>query len=149
MEFGEKLKQIRKERGLTQVQLAEKAGISYGAIVNYENGRRKEVQGKILLNLAKALDVQPKDLMPNISKVEIKVEPSPEFLEALQKEKTEKLERLSDFLLAGDNVQDAYELLQIYSQLNDIGKNRIMDYARDMKSISKYCKTDEQLFPKL
>lgn len=35
------IKELRKERGLTQKQLASETGIGYGSIVDYENGRRE------------------------------------------------------------------------------------------------------------
>lgn len=37
----EKLKNLRKERGLTQEQVSENLGITYQAYAHYENGRRK------------------------------------------------------------------------------------------------------------
>lgn len=40
-EFGEKLKQLRKSKGVTQTQLAEATGITQSAVYNYEKGRRK------------------------------------------------------------------------------------------------------------
>lgn len=38
MSFGERLKQRRKELGITQVQLAEKLNVTKGAVGNYESG---------------------------------------------------------------------------------------------------------------
>jgi len=38
--FAERLTQLRNERGLTQPELAERMGMSNGAIGNYESGRR-------------------------------------------------------------------------------------------------------------
>ena len=40
MKFAERLAQLRNERGLTQPELAERMGMSNGAIGNYESGRR-------------------------------------------------------------------------------------------------------------
>lgn len=37
--FGQRLKRIRKEKGYTQVQLADKIGIASHAICDYEIGR--------------------------------------------------------------------------------------------------------------
>lgn len=39
--FGERLKQLRKERGLTQQQLASDLGIAQPTIYKYEKGLRK------------------------------------------------------------------------------------------------------------
>lgn len=40
-EFGERLKQLRKERGVTQSQIAEALGIAQPTIYKYEKGIRK------------------------------------------------------------------------------------------------------------
>ena len=38
--FVERLKSLRKEKGITQKQLAAKLGISLPAVINYENAQR-------------------------------------------------------------------------------------------------------------
>ena len=38
MEFHEKLQALRKQKGLTQEELARSIGVSKNAISNYENG---------------------------------------------------------------------------------------------------------------
>ena len=40
MEFGEKLQLLRKERGLTQAELAERLGVKQHHISEMENGKR-------------------------------------------------------------------------------------------------------------
>jgi transcriptional regulator with XRE-family HTH domain len=40
MTFGEKLRQVRDEKGLTREQLAAASGVSFGTIHGYEIGRR-------------------------------------------------------------------------------------------------------------
>lgn len=57
MLFAEKLQKLRAEAGLTQFALAEKAGVSLGAIRNYEQGLR-EPYWDVALRLARALGVQ-------------------------------------------------------------------------------------------
>jgi transcriptional regulator with XRE-family HTH domain len=54
MDFGPKLKQLRQESGMTQVELAAKAGLSQGVITNYERGFRTPTLENALL-IAKAL----------------------------------------------------------------------------------------------
>ena len=41
MPIGEKLKKLRKEKGLTQMELATQTGLSKSAIINYENDLRE------------------------------------------------------------------------------------------------------------
>ena len=59
---GEKLKQIRTRRLLTQEELAEKAGVSAATVVNVERNNQ-EPHFRTIRKLAKALDVDPTDLL--------------------------------------------------------------------------------------
>lgn len=57
--LGERVKAARLESGLTQVQLATKAGIGQSAISSIEGGDSKWTRAHNLLQLAAALDVDP------------------------------------------------------------------------------------------
>jgi transcriptional regulator with XRE-family HTH domain len=59
---GEKLKEIRTRRLLTQEELAERAGVSAGTVVNIERDNR-EPHFRTIRKLAKALDVDPTELL--------------------------------------------------------------------------------------
>lgn len=54
--IGEKIRQIRKEKGLTQKELADKAGLSTMSIRRYENGERVAPE-KLLKSIARALNL--------------------------------------------------------------------------------------------
>ena len=60
VDIGSKLKSRRIQKGLTQLELAKKTGVSESYICQIENG--KMVSIKKLEKLAHALDCQPKDL---------------------------------------------------------------------------------------
>ena len=50
MDFGEKLKDIRKKEGMSQEQLAEKIGVSRQAITKWETGRGlPDVENMVIL----------------------------------------------------------------------------------------------------
>lgn len=55
--FSDRLRRIRKERKLSQAELARASGLSQGAISSYETGNRKSTTG--LVELAQALKVNP------------------------------------------------------------------------------------------
>jgi transcriptional regulator with XRE-family HTH domain len=59
---GEKLKQLRTRRLLTQEELAEKAGVSAATVVNVERNNQ-EPHFRTIRKLAKALDVDPTELL--------------------------------------------------------------------------------------
>ena len=63
MKFGEKIKNARVAKGLTQAELAEAIGVALRTIVSYENGdsypKKREIYGK----LATALDLDTNYLL--------------------------------------------------------------------------------------
>ena len=64
MEFSERLKNLRKEAGLTQVDVAEKLGISQPAYASWERGIKKPTQDN-LVKLSKILYVSVDYLLGN------------------------------------------------------------------------------------
>jgi transcriptional regulator with XRE-family HTH domain len=60
--FGERLRDLRRDRLLTQRDLAERAGIALSTVVNLEKQHTEPRFGTIR-KLANALDVEPARLM--------------------------------------------------------------------------------------
>ncbi|WP_280397575.1 helix-turn-helix domain-containing protein [Nocardia carnea] len=60
--IGQRVRQIRARRGISQQVLADRAGMSRGAIAKYENGERPVDSRRTLLALAAALGVTVGDL---------------------------------------------------------------------------------------
>jgi transcriptional regulator with XRE-family HTH domain len=60
--FGQRLARIRKERGITQVDLAEKIGIIQGLVTNYECDRLR-MHPEMLMRFALALGVTSDELL--------------------------------------------------------------------------------------
>lgn len=59
----EGLKKYRLEAGLTQTQLAEKAGVSRITIANIESGKQSYIKSSTIIKLAEALNVNPQVLL--------------------------------------------------------------------------------------
>lgn len=64
-EFGQRVRELRLERGLTQEKLAALAGMHFSAIGHIERASRSSTLDTVF-KLARALEVQPKDLVPDI-----------------------------------------------------------------------------------
>lgn len=64
MEFSERLKDLRKQAELTQVDVAEKLGISQPAYASWERGVKKPTQEN-LVKIAQILDVSVDYLVGN------------------------------------------------------------------------------------
>ena len=61
MKIGAAIKHYRKEAGLTQHELAEKAGLNAGVISHYETGRRG-VSREALEKISEALNIELSEL---------------------------------------------------------------------------------------
>lgn len=71
------IKEIRKQKGITQVELAQRLGISQGAIQKLETGERG-LDLEWIEKISKALNVKPwellpKDMQPDISPDEMEI----------------------------------------------------------------------------
>ena len=57
MTFGEKLRAFRKEKKMTQAELAEKMGCGINTIINYENGKTYPNRRDVYVKLGEVLGV--------------------------------------------------------------------------------------------
>ncbi len=133
MDIGKKIQQIRKEKGMTQQQLADKAGIARSRIGQYESGARKEPKLDALTKIANALDVGLADLIPEAEKIrstgkdsiifqgsdgEISVEDfDPDCLG-----KEEKLNLALGEFLNRDGIDEARHQIELLSRIPDFQK---------------------------
>jgi HTH-type transcriptional regulator, competence development regulator len=76
MEFGERLRQIRKERGLTLREVAEEAGIDFTYLSKIENGRIAYTPAvETIRQLASALKANAIELLTLADKLPKELEP--------------------------------------------------------------------------
>ena len=61
--FGDRIRTLRKERDLTQLQVAEYVGVTQTAVAAWETGKREVPKGDNLLKLAEALGFEAGELM--------------------------------------------------------------------------------------
>lgn len=60
---GERIKKLRKDKGLTQQQLGELLGVQKSAIAKYENGRIPNLKKETISKLAEIFNVSPNYLL--------------------------------------------------------------------------------------
>ena len=63
MEVGDKIREARLAKGLTQEELGQMIGLQKSAIAKYENGRVVNIKRSTLQKLAAALDLRGSDLI--------------------------------------------------------------------------------------
>ena len=125
MDFGEKLKALRKERGLSQAQLADKAGLSNGAIGNYESGKRTKISVEALCRLADALSVDPEELgLQRRYDLEKRVQ------ESMQRHLMDKMKKDDD-----KNLEAA---IRVFLSLNAKGQAVALERLRELAELNRY-----------
>ena len=77
--MSERIKKIRKQKGLSQTELGERIGVSQQVITNYERGIR-EPSIEMLLKISGALNISIENLIG-----EKQIKPNDETSRALQK----------------------------------------------------------------
>jgi transcriptional regulator with XRE-family HTH domain len=65
--LSDRIKQLRKERNLSQQQLARLIGVSQGCIGNWESGHRSVPTGKNLAAIAHAFNIDVETLLNRVS----------------------------------------------------------------------------------
>ena len=81
--LGGRIALLRKELGLTQVQLAVTLGISQQMVASYEVGRRR-IPVSMLPSLAQALKVQTDAVLGNVTKARTKRGPTPKWQQQIE-----------------------------------------------------------------
>lgn len=114
---SEKIKKARHLVGLTQKQLADKSGLSIATIQGYEQGKYKP-KFESLCKIAWTLDIPLADFTYGIFDYTEK-----EIDESITDLETETFEN---------------NLMKVFSKLNIDGKEKVLDYARDLSELKKY-----------
>lgn len=127
MKIGEKLKQIRKEKKVSQIKLAEITGIAAETISRYEHNTGNPTV-KQIEKLAGALDVTPFDLMG-----------------AAYWDYGIDSEKISNEAATLDSVSKFFgkspaKVLTDYLSLNETGQQKAADYIADLTEQPKYTK---------
>jgi transcriptional regulator with XRE-family HTH domain len=82
--LGARIAQMRKDQGLTQVQLAHALGISQQMVASYEVGRRR-IPVSMVPTLAHALHVQIDELLNDGVKTHAKRGPAPQLQRSIER----------------------------------------------------------------
>ena len=117
MTTGELIKAARKKAGMTQAQLAEKLGISYVGVSQWENDLRNP-KLDTLQRIASALGVPVQDLIRD--------------WEAVDKEEFKRV------FIYGEGIKDRIDAA--LDRLNDEGQEKAAERVEELTEIPKYQK---------
>lgn len=146
MNIGQHIRRYRKKANLSQKELGRLVGMTQQQIAQYETGKRKP-KSETIIKLAMALGCSAADLTDEILDFNIgakignkniiengKIPPNITNI-------TELLELLEDapFKI----LTEGEKLIACYNSLNDIGKDRVLEYIELLASTQKYTKNEE------
>lgn len=107
MNIGDRIREARLAKGLTQEQLGEMLGVKRSAIAKYEKGRVVNIKRSTLKKISDILGIRPSELIfeeiqknDDISDIVIKLRTDDEFLElvktlnSLDKEKIQGVKQM-------------------------------------------------------
>ena len=123
-ELGEKIRKIRKQKKITQEQLADKIGVKRSVVSKYENGN-VNITLEMIDKIALALDVDPMELAFGVT--------SNDFRESFVKQANQLLMELRK------------ETMEKYDRLNAKGQEKANDCITDLTKIDEYTTPDEAL----
>ena len=139
MTIGERIKAARKQAGMTQQELADRLGISYVGISNWESGKRKPKQ-ETLERIAAVLDV-PLGVLTNthymgemeLSEFVNRAWPRADHHLKEARQEGDPEEREHNRLPEQEEV-----LLEAFRRLNPKGQQKILDLVSDYAKIPEY-----------
>lgn len=110
-EIGRLIREERKKKGLTQISVAQAAGIAVNSLRLYEAGKRKP-NIETLIHIAEALDVEPYSIMD--------------------------FDTTSERVFQKINGELQERILSAFNSLNDVGQQKAIERVEELAEIPKY-----------
>ena len=132
MKIGERIRNLRKEKNITQEQLASKLGVKRAVISKYEN-ESVNINVNTLEKISSILGVTPSYLIGYDDKIV-----SPDIY---SDDELKKLKNISwDLYKQSINKKNSpeYKLNYSFSQLNSIGKEKALERIDELTKIKEY-----------
>lgn len=129
MSLGQKIKSLRKEKGLTQYELGTLLGVKKAAVQKYENGTIKNIKSQTIERLSEIFEV------------------SPSYLLGFKFDDKFPIQELSEEVLLLEKIHRqignaGLELYSMIADLNETGIKKLIAYADDIHD--KYKKDEVQ-----
>lgn len=160
MDIGARLKNARKNKGITQTQLGKKLGVSQAMIGQYENGSRTP-KIETVQKIADALNITMLDLIPELMKIQTSILNEKKDLDIFfnefdnitknmsdENKEIMKMQVLESYLKNQQNLnkfqsminQNDFQktLLELFYRLNEKGKKRAIEQIEMLTKIDEY-----------
>lgn len=149
MTVGDRIRKLRQQKKITQTELAEKVNTTKQNIYKYETGIISNIPYDKLELIAEALGTSPQHLL-GWDDMEAQIDKynstDPDLIEkyngdldaAYAEQQRIDQANTGSFLECLSNKDK--ELLNDYLKLNELGKDKAIDYVKDLASVEKYTK---------
>ena len=122
MSIGQRIKSRREELGMSQEDLAHRIGYKSKSSINKIELDIQQLRQSKIKQIADALETTTDYIMGWSEK---------------EKGETQEQHTVTD-LIKNQYGSDVYELVQLYSKLNEAGKKKIVEELRDTAELEKY-----------
>ena len=121
MTIGEKIKQLRKNKGLTQSELGDLLGVKKAAVQKYESNQVQNLKQAVIKKLCEVFDKTPSYFIFDDfdSELEKELKTELEFIQIVQKKYGEEV----------------YHILEAVINLNEDSKKKVVEYINDISFI--------------
>lgn len=153
--MGQRIEQRRKELGFTLQDVSAEVGVAASTIQRYEKGRFDKIKLPVIEAIAAALNVNPAwitghtDDPTDYDDPELLASIPLSYMELCDgdaKAAYKAMQAVDEENLGPPTVsttsKDEQQLLSLYRELNDEGREKLIDYADDLVTSGKYIKTD-------
>ena len=121
MTVGEKIKKLRKEKGLTQEELGNYLGVKKAAIQKYESGQVQNLKQSTIKKLCEIFNKYPDYFIFDDfdSELERQLRKEVEFVQIIEKR----------------YGKDVIGIIEVIIDLNEYNRKKLIDYADDLAFI--------------
>lgn len=130
-----RMKELRKEYGLSMMEVAKRLGMPYTTYVNYEKGHR-EPNSETLIQIADFFHVTVDYLIGNVNDPFFYLDNA-----RILREINSYTEEHEEAPVTPALLTKLKAITDAYNQLNDEGQEKLADYADDLVRSGKYKKT--------
>ena len=134
MNIGNEIRRIRKNRGMTQAQLAEAVGMAINSIRLYESGKRIP-SIDVRIELAQKLDCDLQELLTEEEADAFVSQPINQLAETLK-------ERYMEFSQFAQDER-GQSIIASYYRLNDVGQSEAVKRVGELARLREYRRTEE------
>lgn len=121
MTVGQKIKQLRVSKGLTQEELGEMLGVKKAAVQKYESGQVQNLKQSTIKKLCEIFNKYPDYFIFD------------DFDSQLEKELRQEVEFVQ--IMEKKYGKDVISIFEVVIDLNEESKKKVFDYVTDMRLI--------------